>query len=103
MAVQIQLRRGTAAQWLSADPILAEGEIGYELDTKKHKIGDGINIWSLLPYDYGGIVGLYSLPDVDASTATSPTDGSVLVYQTSINKWVATTTLNQQNMDGGHF
>lgn len=55
MAVNIQFRRGTAAQWTSADPILAEGEMGIELDTSKFKIGNGVDIWSVRPY--GGIVG----------------------------------------------
>jgi hypothetical protein len=41
MAVQIQIRRGTAANWTSANPTLAEGELGYETDTGKLKAGDG--------------------------------------------------------------
>lgn len=50
----MQQRRGTAAQWTSANPILAEGEIGFETDTNKFKFGDGITAWSsLLPYHYG--------------------------------------------------
>ncbi|MBN9522615.1 hypothetical protein J0H58_29520 [bacterium] len=50
MAVRIQLRRGTAAEWTSADPTLAEGEVGIELDTLKLKVGDGSTAWSALPY-----------------------------------------------------
>ena len=50
----IQQRRGTAAEWLSADPILSSGEIGVETDTLKFKIGDGTNAWSLLKYAGGG-------------------------------------------------
>lgn len=53
----IQLRRGTAAQWTSADPVLASGEAGYETDTNKFKIGDGSTIWSLLSYFSGDIEG----------------------------------------------
>lgn len=51
MATQIQLRRGTAAAWTSADPTLADGEIGFETDTKKYKIGDGSTAWVSLAYD----------------------------------------------------
>lgn len=48
---KIQLRRGTASQWTTADPVLAEGEIGYEIDTGRFKIGKtGGTQWSLLPY-----------------------------------------------------
>lgn len=50
MATRMQQRRGTAAQWTSADPILAAGEIGFESDTSKFKIGDGVNHWSDLSY-----------------------------------------------------
>ena len=45
MATRIQLRRGTATQWTTADPILEAGEVGWESDTNKFKIGDGINNW----------------------------------------------------------
>lgn len=55
MAVRIQLRRDTAAQWALINPILAEGEIGLELDTDQFKIGDGLTAWADLPY--GGIQG----------------------------------------------
>ena len=51
--VQFQFRRGSAAEWAAANPILAEGELGVELDTNLHKIGNGITRWSDL--DYGGL------------------------------------------------
>ena len=47
---QIQIRRGTAALWTSNNPTLALGEIGYETDTKKAKMGDGATLWNSLPY-----------------------------------------------------
>jgi len=50
MAVTIQLRRDTAANWTAADPILAIGELGIELDSGQVKIGNGIDVWSTLPY-----------------------------------------------------
>jgi hypothetical protein len=50
MATRMQQRRGTAAQWTSADPILGAGEIGFETDTNKFKIGDDTTVWSELPY-----------------------------------------------------
>jgi hypothetical protein len=46
----LKLRRGTAAQWNSANPVLNEGEPGFESDTKKFKIGDGTTIWNDLDY-----------------------------------------------------
>jgi len=53
--IQIQLRRDVAADWTSANPVLADGEMGLETDTNKFKIGDGTTAWSSLPY--GGIAG----------------------------------------------
>jgi hypothetical protein len=50
MAVKIQLRRGTAAQWTSANPTLSEGEFGLETDTLNAKIGDGLTAWNSLAY-----------------------------------------------------
>jgi hypothetical protein len=47
---KLQLRRDTAATWLAVNPILAEGEIGYESDTNAMKIGNGIATWSELVY-----------------------------------------------------
>jgi len=50
VAVQIRLRRGTAAEWTSANPTLDEGEVGVETDTSKLKVGDGITVWNSLAY-----------------------------------------------------
>lgn len=47
----IMPRRGTAAQWTTANPVLASGEAGYETDTKLSKRGDGATAWTSLPYD----------------------------------------------------
>lgn len=46
----IRWRRGTAAQWRAAATVLSAGEPGYETDTGKHKIGDGVTAWLDLPY-----------------------------------------------------
>ena len=46
----IQVRRGSAAQAASSNPTLAEGELGFETDTGKFKIGDGTTVWNALPY-----------------------------------------------------
>jgi len=61
--MRIQVRRDTAANWTSEDPILTAGEFGYETDTGKFKIGDGSTAWSSLTYseasmDHGTLTGL---------------------------------------------
>jgi|688.fasta_scaffold01402_35 hypothetical protein len=50
MATRMQQRRATATQWETANPVLAPGEIGWESNTNKFKIGDGVNTWDDLPY-----------------------------------------------------
>ena len=42
MAVQIQIRRDTLANWTSANPILAVGELGYVTDTDAFKVASVI-------------------------------------------------------------
>jgi hypothetical protein len=65
----IQLRRGAASQWTSANTVLSAGEVGFETDTNKFKIGTGTASWSQLAY-----------AAIDAATASSlylPLSGSV--------------------------
>lgn len=50
---KIQLRHDTAANWTSVNPILLDGEVGIETDTRKQKFGDGVTAWNSLPYDVG--------------------------------------------------
>lgn len=50
MATQIKLRRDSAANWASANPVLAQGEPGYDTSSGKLKIGDGATAWSSLPW-----------------------------------------------------
>jgi len=48
--VRIQVRRGTASEWTSANPTLAAGELGVETDTRKIKVGSGSTAWTSLSY-----------------------------------------------------
>ena len=55
MATQVikttfQLKRGTSNVWKSLNPILAQGEPGFEYDTGLLKIGNGLDAWIDLPY-----------------------------------------------------
>jgi hypothetical protein len=54
----IKLRRGTAAQWTSANPVLAAGEMGIETDTQRSKYGDGTAAWASLSYTVGDSSGI---------------------------------------------
>lgn len=48
MATRMQQRRGTSAEWAAANPVLADGEVGYEKDTGVVKIGNGTSTWNQL-------------------------------------------------------
>jgi hypothetical protein len=68
-------RRGTEAEWLAANPVLGEGEIGIELHEgespagrAKWKVGDGETPWVWLPY-------MGALPDGDYGDITVSNDG----------------------------
>lgn len=68
----IQLRRGTAAAWTTANPILHVGEPGVELDTGYEKIGDGETPWVDLGYTKGtgsGGAGIVEQDDPPSSPA----------------------------------
>jgi hypothetical protein len=50
MGARIQIRRGSATFWEDENPILFPGEPGYEKNTRRMKIGDGVLPWKELPY-----------------------------------------------------
>jgi hypothetical protein len=86
------VRRGTASSWTSTNPTLAAGELGFETDTGKFKIGTGSSTWTALPYAGGGQNTLttyqytatagqttFSGADINSNTL-SYTAGAVQVY-----------------------
>jgi hypothetical protein len=80
MAVQIQLRRDSKADWASVNPILGDGEIGHESDTYDFKIGDGVTAWNDLDY--------YSDPNIryiSSATGVTPTDTDDFISVTGQN------------------
>lgn len=85
----IKLRRGTAAQWTAANPVLAAGEPGFETDTGKHKIGDGASAWSALDYflpqaEVDSLIAATAVPQ-HSDRVTIPT----LAYATGVNPGAA--------------
>ena len=53
MTTRIKLRRDTAINWTTTNPILAAGEPGLESDTGKIKYGDGVSRWNVLEHTGG--------------------------------------------------
>jgi len=84
MAVQtqIQTRRGTAASWTSTNPTLAAGEIGFETDTGKFKIGNGSTAWASLAYSAGATAVTYLFNATGGQTTFTGADanGLTLAY-----------------------
>lgn len=74
MAFRIQIRRDDSAKWAINNPILLEGELGYETDTKYMKIGDGSTPWNLLNYWSGGLTGGGLIVRENNVTVQSPTN-----------------------------
>ena len=72
MATRMQQRRGTQAQWTAANPVLAAGEIGFEIDNNRFKVGDGTNHWDDLNYfvDIESVLGGVSGVDLPAALDT---------------------------------
>lgn len=79
MEALIQIRRGTAAQWVAANPTLASGEPGLETDTGKGKYGKTGVAWIDLPYAWSGSGQTASLLVACSDESTALTAGTAKV------------------------
>jgi len=101
VVTQIQIRRGTAAQWTSANPTLAAGEWGFETDTNKGKIGNGSTAWNSLGY----VLGVGDIDGVTAGTGLSGggTSGTVtLSIDSTVTTNSGTQTLTNKTISGSN-
>jgi len=99
MAVRIQLRRGISSEWTAANPVLMEGELGYETDTGLYKVGNGSTTWTGLSYN--GLYGSATLAQVNINGGTDigadVVDGDKFaVYDASaaVNRTVSVTRIS---------
>lgn len=74
MAFRIQIRRDTSTTWAVNNPILLQGELGYETDTNYLKIGDGTTPWNDLGYWSGGLTGGGLIVKENSTTVQTPTN-----------------------------
>jgi hypothetical protein len=96
----ILFRRDSAANWTAQNPVLLDGEPGYETDTRKMKVGNGVTAWNALPYSAGG-GSLEGLSDVNA---IGKADGSVIYYNQAQNKFYVDSDVTKLTItDGGNF
>lgn len=86
MSYRIQIRRDTTANWAASNPILADGELGFDKDLKRYKVGDGATAWNTLQF-YGvssvnGATGPVTLTTANIASSTDKryiTDAEVAV------------------------
>ena len=84
---RILLRRDTASNWTSGNAVLAAGEIGYETNTGKFKIGNGATAWTSLGYSITSNISAAVLNDLGDVTITSAANGDFL-------RWNGTAWIN---------
>jgi hypothetical protein len=99
VVTQIQIRRGTASQWTSANPTLAAGEWGYETDTNKAKIGDGATAWNSLAYIITGSAG--TVTSITAGTGLSGgaiTSSGTIAIDSTVATLTGTQTLTNKTL-----
>ena len=94
MATLIQLRRDTSANWSSANPILAQGEMGYDITNDSVKVGNGTDAWNDLSYIAGE-----SFNSLDSDWVLSQIPGAVDNQVDS--DWVATYVADNAGGGGG--
>lgn len=94
--VQMQQRRDTAANWASANPTLLSGELGYESDTSKFKIGDGSTAWNSLAFVPGFAISAYPLATADIA------DGAIVTAKIA-NDAVTAAKLANTSVSAGSY
>lgn len=60
LKARIQLKKDTSEAWRINNPVLLDGEAGYESDTNLMKVGDGIHRWLELDYTNSGATAIAS-------------------------------------------
>lgn len=91
-----KVRRGQSQVWADINPILAEGEPGYELDTHRLKIGDGEKSWNELPYIGGSST---EIPELQEYVTKEELESLVKDYIPSSEKENQIKVLNDGTME----
>ncbi len=100
MPSKIQLRRDTETNWFSVNPILSDGELGFETDTLKFKLGDGSTNWNGLDYVIEGSEPALLLTSATAQNISSDVNmtgkldvsGTIEGSYLQIPNWIQTIT-----------
>jgi hypothetical protein len=104
----IQLRRDTAANWTSANPVLGAGQPGIETDTQLWKVGDGVTAWASLAYMVAGggdvvVSGggaVWSIDYTAVNAVVAPVWGNVTSKPAAVTALTGTNTGDQTTIVG---
>jgi hypothetical protein len=83
--VRIQVRRGTASEWTTANPVLAAGEMGVETNTNLFKFGNGSSTWTALSYANNSDVAIGEISQDAINTALTMGAGLTKTYNDGAN------------------
>ena len=94
MATEIKLRRDISTNWTSTNPILAQGEPGYETDTGQLKLGDGTTAWASLAYQAAANIvdGTIVNADINASAGIVDTKLATIATAGKVSNSATTAT-----------
>ena len=105
MATKIQLRRDSSADWTTINPVLSEGEVGFETNTGKFKIGNGSTAWSALDYflDSSDLSGYLTASSASTTYLTQASASSTYLTQTSASTTYQPKVENVDNTEIGYL
>ena len=95
MSVKIQVKRTTKQAWITANPTLDAGELGYETDTGNFKIGNGTYAWNSLSY------AAYDSALLEARLAQEAWHKPVRLTTAAVLPNTPTYTAGSTDLDGG--
>lgn len=90
---KIRIRRGTTTQWNSSTRVLDSGELGIDITLNKVKAGNGINIWSALPYLTPPVAEVQEIAqDGVAAALSAGTHSNIVVSYNDTNNSISLST-----------
>jgi hypothetical protein len=105
MATKIQVRRDTSANWTSINPTLSSGEIGFETNTGKFKIGNGSTLWSALDYflDSSDLSGYLTASSASTTYLAQASASTTYLTQSSASTTYQPKVANVDNTEIGYL
>jgi hypothetical protein len=92
VSTQIQIRRDSEANWTSVNPILADGEIGFDVTSNRFKVGNGVDAWSDIEFSGSSLAtGDQPTAPNDGEQWFNPSDGYLYIWYDNDGNgtWVA--------------